>query len=65
MLIVGSFWPQANLPVHLDLVVFMLWVEVSRISLGARFPADMLAELILSLIVVWLLRALAKHLGMH
>lgn len=65
MLITASFWPQANLLARLGLVVFALWVGVSRISLGAHFPADVVAGFILSLMVVWLLRALANRLSTH
>lgn len=63
MLIAASLWPQANLPARLGLLVFALWVGLSRISLGAHFPADVVAGFILSLMIVWLLRALAKRLS--
>jgi len=35
-------------------VIFVLWVGISRINLGAHFPADVMAEFISSLVVVLL-----------
>lgn len=63
MLVTASFWPQANLLARLGLLVFALWVGLSRISLGAHFPADVLAGFILSLTAVLLLRTLANRLN--
>ncbi len=56
MLLAASLWAVANRPVRLLLVAFTLWVGLSRISLGAHFPADVLAGFTLSLVLVWLLR---------
>ena len=63
MLVAASLWPVAMRPVRVGLVVFALWVGVSRISLGAHFPADVLAGFALGLAVVWPLRATAQRIG--
>jgi membrane-associated phospholipid phosphatase len=63
MLVVASLWPVAVWPVRAGLAVFALWVGLSRVSLGAHFPADVLAGFALSLAVVWLLQRIAQRLG--
>jgi membrane-associated phospholipid phosphatase len=63
MLVVASLWPVAVWPVRAGLALFALWVGLSRISLGAHFPADVLAGFALSLAVVWLLQRIAQSLG--
>jgi membrane-associated phospholipid phosphatase len=62
MLVAASLWPVAIRPLRAGLVLFVLWVGLSRISLGAHFPADVLAGFALSLAVVWLLRSIAQRL---
>lgn len=59
MLLAACFWPQARPALRLVLALFVLWVGLSRVSLGAHFPADVLAGFGLSLAVVWWLRQLA------
>jgi len=54
MLSVASLWPVLNRWWRAAGVFFVLWVGVSRISLGAHFPADVLAGFLLSLIIVLL-----------
>ncbi len=56
MLLAASLWTVAHRPARYFLGVFVLWVGFSRISLGAHFPADVLAGFTLSLALVWLLR---------
>jgi len=63
MLLAASLWPVAMRPARAGLAVFVLWVGVSRISLGAHFPADVLAGFALSLAVVWLLQAIMELIG--
>lgn len=67
MLVVASLWPLFSLRWRLAGVFFVLWVGVSRISLGAHFPADVLAGFALSLGVVLLVfvavRKLARSLS--
>jgi len=43
MLLAGSLWPVLAWPYRLGLILFTAWVGVSRIWLGAHFPADVLA----------------------
>jgi len=54
MLLVASLWPVLNRWWRAAGVFFVLWVGVSRISLGAHFPADVLAGFLLSLVIVLL-----------
>jgi membrane-associated phospholipid phosphatase len=68
MLITASLWPVMNRGWRTAGVLFVLWVGISRISLGAHFPADVAAGFISSLLVVllvyaairWLLRWIAN-----
>jgi membrane-associated phospholipid phosphatase len=52
MLIVASLWGVLNGWWRSLAVVFLAWVGISRVSLGAHFPADVLAGFLLSLVVV-------------
>lgn len=64
MLIAASFWPVCNRWWKLAAAVFVVWVGLSRMSLGAHFPADVLGGFAISVIVVvmvnWLLGTLVK-----
>ncbi len=71
MLITASLWPVMNRGWRTAGVLFVLWVGISRISLGAHFPADVATGFISSLLVVllvyaairWLLRRVAQGSG--
>jgi membrane-associated phospholipid phosphatase len=54
MLVTASLWPVLNRMWRVAGAVFVLWVGISRISLGAHFPADVGAGFLSSLIVVLL-----------
>ena len=43
MLVSASLWPELNRYGRYAAVAFVLWVGLSRISLGAHFPADVVA----------------------
>lgn len=60
MMVVASLWPVLTRWLRVAGVFFVVWVGISRISLGAHFPADVVAGFILSLAVV-LLVYLALH----
>ncbi|OIR09747.1 phosphatidylglycerophosphatase B [mine drainage metagenome] len=54
MLVVASLWPVLQRRWRMAGAVFVLWVGISRSSLGAHFPADVLAGFLSSLAVVLL-----------
>jgi membrane-associated phospholipid phosphatase len=60
MLVVASLWPVLGRRLRVAGVLFVLWVGISRVSLGAHFPADVAAGYLSSLIVVLLVRASAR-----
>lgn len=56
MLISASLWPVLNRYWRFVSLVFVIWVGLSRISLGAHFPADVVAGALSCLLIVWLIR---------
>lgn len=50
--VAASLWPMLNRAWRVGLTVSVLWVGISRISLGAHFPADVLAGYLTGLAVV-------------
>lgn len=52
MTVAASLWPILNRAWRVGLAVFVLWVGISRVSLGAHFPADVLAGYLTGLAVV-------------
>jgi membrane-associated phospholipid phosphatase len=55
MLVSASLWPVLNRYGRYAAVAFVLWVGLSRISLGAHFPADVAAGALSCLLVVWVI----------
>jgi membrane-associated phospholipid phosphatase len=62
MLICASLWPALSRHWRALAAAFVLWVGLSRISLGAHFPADVVAGALSCLLVVWLIRRLLQGL---
>lgn len=57
MLVAASFWPVLNSAGRVAVGTFVVWVGISRIGVGAHFPADILAAYISSLSITLLVRA--------
>ena len=62
MLVTASLWPVLNQRWRVAGAFFVLWVGISRISLGAHFPADVIAGFLSSLAVVLLVYVAVKKL---
>ena len=58
MLVGASFWTVAGKAGRPILIAFVLWVGISRVSVGAHFPADVLASWLTALPMVLLARAI-------
>lgn len=61
MTVAASLWPLLRRPARVALVMFVLWVGVSRVSLGMHFPADVIAGYTLALIVVVSMRSILRR----
>lgn len=61
MLGAASLWPVLNRRGRYLAVGFVAWVGASRISLGAHFPADVMAGFLTSLPIVLFTRALLEN----
>lgn len=62
MLVAASLWPVLNRKWRMAGAALVLWVGVSRVSLGAHFPADVMAGFLSSLVVVLLVSASIRRL---
>jgi membrane-associated phospholipid phosphatase len=62
MLVVASLWPVLNSKWRIAGVMFLMWVGISRVSLGAHFPADVMAGFLSSLAVVLLVYVVVQKL---
>jgi len=56
--IAASLWPIAGSRLRLALTLFVIWVGLSRISLGIHFPADVVYGAIIGVSLVTILRQL-------
>ncbi len=59
--VTASLWPVAGRRMRVGLVLFVLWVGVSRVSVGAHFPADVFAGYVLGFVVVLMLRFIVRR----
>lgn len=62
MLVAASLWPVLSRRWRVAGAAFVLWVGISRISLGAHFPADVVAGFLSSLVLVLLIYAAVQKL---
>jgi membrane-associated phospholipid phosphatase len=62
MLVTASLWPVLNRNWRIAGVCYVLWVGMSRVSLGAHFPADVVAGFLSSLAVVLLVYVAVQKL---
>jgi membrane-associated phospholipid phosphatase len=62
MLVAASLWPVLSRSWRVAAAGFVLWVGISRISLGAHFPADVAAGFLSSLAIVLLVYAAVRKL---
>jgi len=65
MTVAASLWPLARRDGRIALIAFVLWVDLSRVSLGMHFPADVLAGNLLGLAVVSGVRALLLSISVR
>ncbi|MHB8455564.1 MAG: phosphatase PAP2 family protein [Acidiferrobacterales bacterium] len=59
--VAASLWPVAGRRIRAGLALFVLWVGLSRVSVGAHFPADVLAGIALGLVVVLTARFIVRR----
>jgi membrane-associated phospholipid phosphatase len=62
MLVTASLWPILNSRWRMAGAFFVVWVGISRMSLGAHFPADVLAGFVSSLAVVMMVYVAVQKL---
>ena len=63
MVLAAGVWPLLGPGGRGTAAAFVLWVGLSRVSLGAHFPADVLAGYLSALAVVLLVRAALTAVG--
>jgi membrane-associated phospholipid phosphatase len=62
MLIAAAIWPMLGMRGRVCAAIFVLWVGIARVNVGAHFPADVLAAWLTALVVVLLIRAVLRRL---
>lgn len=55
--VAASLWPILNRHGHSIVTGYALWVGLARVSLGAHFPADVLAGFLVGWAIVWAIQA--------
>lgn len=66
MLVVASLWPMLKHQARLFGILFVIWAGLSRICLGAHFPADVLAGYLSAFLIVLIVRrVLGSALSSH
>lgn len=63
--VAASLWPLARSRGRALLAAFVVWVCLSRVSLGVHFPADVLAGSLLGIAVVGAIRFAANYSPRH
>lgn len=60
MLVVASLWPMLRTDFRKVGLFFVVWAGLSRISLGAHFPADVVAGYVSAFLIVFCIRWVIK-----
>lgn len=64
MLLAVVFWPHCRNPPRALLILFAVWVGVSRINIGAHFPTDVIAGYLCGALSGWVAtQILTPHFG--
>ena len=61
MLIAASLWPMLGAWLRPAAALFVVWVGVSRVNVGAHFPADVVASWLTALMAVLITRAVLNR----
>lgn len=57
-----AFWPCLPTLWRLAALLFVVWVALSRVALGAHFPADVVAGALIGTLVTWLTRLMVGRM---
>lgn len=63
MALVASLWPQLNRWGRVAGALFLVWVALSRISVGAHFPADIVGSYVIALPITLAIRRIVVIAG--